>query len=498
MSESPPIAPEEEVLSTLHADGKRRWLYPRLAKGAWLTRRRVVGWGLILLFNLLPWVRMGGHPLVLLDLVERKFHLLGVTFQSGDLPLLALLLVGWFLTIFLATALLGRVWCGWVCPQTVYMEFVYRPLERLCFGRSGTGGKPAEVAVWRRLLLWAAYLAVSLWLAHVFLAYFVGVDRLFGLHGIRDGWVTRSPMGNPGGFCVVFLVTCGMLFDFAFWREQMCTIACPYGRFQSALLDRHSPIVSYDAARGEPRGKPRKEKKAQGQNFPLPVLARLGDCIDCGMCVEVCPTGIDIRKGMQMECLHCTQCMDACDTVMRKWDRPTGLIRYATQAGLAGEVVRRIRPRVILYPLILLVVFSLFGILLSKKTGVGMAVSRAPRTLYVMLPDGRVENSLEMTLVNRTSQARRCDLKLDGPEGLSWEADGLKAGEPPVALAPEEERKLLLRVRIPVAALARRSLVKVSVDDRRGQVQTDTVRLLGPSASVMPAAAPEPATPKKP
>lgn len=495
---SHPSAPEDEVLSTLRADGKRKWLYPRLAQGAWLNRRRVVGWSLILLFNLLPWIRLGGHPVFLLDLVERKFHFFGIAFTPNDTPLLALLLVAWFFGIFLITALLGRVWCGWMCPQTVYLEFIYRPLERLCYGRTGVGGKPATVAFWRKLVLWALYLLVSLWLSNVFLAYFVGVDRLFGLRG-KTGWVTGSPLDNPGGFFAVFLVACGMMFDFAFWREQLCTLACPYGRFQSALLDRFSPIVAYDEARGEPRGKPRKEKKSEAL-VALPVLKGLGDCVDCGMCVAACPTGIDIRKGLQMECLHCTACMDACDTVMRKFDRPEGLIRYATQAGLAGELVRKIRPRVILYPLILGVVCALFGILLARRTGVDMTVDRAPRTSYFITADGLIENSLELRLVNRVSEPRACLLSLEGPEGMTFVLEGTKPGEPPLLLAPVEERKLLVRVRVAPAAMAFKHRVEVKVDDQHGNLLSSVVRLVGPSlaGSAATAKTPVPAAPSTP
>ncbi len=485
MSSSPLLAPEEEVLSTLRADGHRNWLHPKVAVGAWFQKRRVVGWFLIALFNALPWLRMNGKPMVLLDWIGRKFHLFGITFEISDAFLLALLGLIWMLGIFAVTALLGRVWCGWMCPQTIYLEFVYRPLERLCFGRVGVGGKPAHVAACRRLLLWALYAIVSLWLAHVFLAYFVGVDRLLGLRG-HEGWVRRSPLDHPGGFFLIGFVTVAMVFDFAFWREQLCTLACPYGRFQSVLLDRFSPVVAYDALRGEPRGKPRKEKKVA-----LPLLAATapsgGDCVDCGMCLAVCPTGIDIRKGLQMECLHCTQCVDACDKTMDHFGRPRGLIRYATGATLAGEKKRWLRPRVVLYPMAIALFSALFLHNLANKTGVGMYARRAAGTSYRMLADGRVENSFEVEVVNRTEERRVCAVRFDGLAGALWQADGLGEKEPPVVLAPEETRKFYIRVQVPPTVFGHvLPVMDLTLDDGQGRPQSEKMRLLGPS-SVAPA-----------
>ncbi len=485
MASSLPLPPESEVLSTLGADGHRRWLYPRVAVGGWFRKRRIAGWSLIVLFNVLPFLRMNGAPVFFLDWVGRKFHLFGVTFQAADAFLLALLALAWFLGIFLVTAMFGRVWCGWMCPQTIYLEFVYRPLERLCFGRRGVGGKPARVAWWRRGLLWILYGVVSLWLAHVFLAYFVGADSLFGLHGTTP-WLLQSPLKNPGSFFLVVLLTCAMVFDFAFWREQLCTLACPYGRFQSVLLDKLSLVVAYDAGRGEPRGKPVKAKKG---NVALPQLAQTaarGDCVDCGLCVAVCPTGIDIRKGLQMECLHCTQCVDACDGVMKKFGRKPGLIRYATGAEMAGEKTRRVRPRIILYPMAIALVLALFFFNLSGATGVGMEVRTAARTTYRLTPDGRVENVFLMELVNRSAQPKKCILGATGAEGLTWQLDGLPL---PIELAPEAQVKCQLRIQVPRASF-KTTLphVTLSLMDDQNREQVRTLRLSGPFDSNPPSA----------
>ncbi|HEY8747626.1 MAG TPA: cytochrome c oxidase accessory protein CcoG, partial [Tepidisphaeraceae bacterium] len=339
-----PMAPEDHVLSTLERDGSRRWLSPKLARGRFLARRRAVAYALIVIFTVVPYMSVRGKPAILLDVVHRRFTLLGFTFLPTDTLLLALFMVGCILSVFLATALLGRVWCGWACPQTVYMEFVFRPIERLFMGRSGVGGKGrGDVAMWRTAALYLTYLLISFYLAHTFLAYFVGVEAL-------RHWVRGSPSDHLSAFLIVAVVTALMLFNFGFFREQMCIIACPYGRLQSVLLDRFSLIISYDQIRGEPRGAMRKTT--------LPVLDQRGDCVDCEMCVAVCPTGIDIRKGLQIECIACAQCIDACDSVMKKVGRKPGLIRYSSQAAMAGDKRSALRPRVIIYPAILLIILT--------------------------------------------------------------------------------------------------------------------------------------------
>ena len=237
------------ILSTLDQSGRRVWLRPRLSPGRFLTARRLLACFLIVLFFALPWLTLHGHPTVLLDIIHRRFYILGYTFLPTDTILLAILLLIIFVAIFLFTALLGRLWCGWVCPQTIYMEFLYRPLERLFEGTAGHGGSPrAALAGWRKPAFFLAALLVTALPAHTFLAYFVGVDDL-------RRWITGSPLQHPTAFLVMLATTVLMFFDFYWFREQMCLIACPYGRFQSVLLDKWSLIVSYDKRRGEPRTK---------------------------------------------------------------------------------------------------------------------------------------------------------------------------------------------------------------------------------------------------
>jgi cytochrome c oxidase accessory protein FixG len=466
------LKPEGRVLSTLEADGSRRWLYPRLAKGLFLNRRKMVGWGLILLFAVLPFIEINNKPAVLIDILNRRFTFFGVTFLPTDTVLLALLLLTVILSVFAITALFGRVWCGWGCPQTVYLEFVYRPVERFFLGKSGIGGKPAKnIPAWKYVLLYAAYLLISLYVANVFLAYFVGVNEL-------SQWITQSPFAHPTPFIIVALVTAAMMFDFSFFREQTCIIACPYGRFQSVLLDKQSTIIGYDIARGEPRMSPGKARSLALKLAPAPT--KTGDCIDCGYCSAVCPTGIDIRDGLQIECIGCAQCIDACDAIMEKAGRPKGLVRYASAASLAGEERKVIRPRVVIYFTAVGLLLSLLGMLIMTRPAADVTFMRnnlgAP---FITLPDGRVQNTMRLRLVNRTDDRHHYKLTVVSPAGIE-----LLPNDDFISLDSTEAKTLPVHVRAPPELFHAGHLdATVSVADSAGHVITRTFRILGPLGS---------------
>ncbi len=400
MSEHTILEAPERVLSTLNKDGSRRWLRPRLSKGPFYHQRFWVAWALILLFTLVPILRMNGKPLMLFDLAAREFTLFGSTFHATDTLLLMLLMVGILLSVFLVTALLGRVWCGWACPQTVYMEYLFRPIERLIEGdhlsqhemdQSGAMGG-------RRLLKQAIFIIVSAFLANTFLAYWVGWDTLLT-------WITGSPLEHWGGFLVMAITTVLMFADFAWFREQTCIVACPYGRFQSVLLDKHSLIVAYDARRGEPRAKLRKEDTPRAG----------GACVDCNHCVVVCPTGIDIREGLQMECIHCTQCIDACDSIMERIGQPKGLIRYGSQHEMASGERRFLRPRVLLYPLAILLIFGLLVYNLARREDSVVTILRGLGTPYSEMAGGEVGNTIRIKVDNQRGVDRAYWIRLVEP-----------------------------------------------------------------------------------
>ena len=450
------------VLPTLNQDGSRRWIRPKPSFGRHYANRRVVAYALMFVFFIIPYIRVGGKPLVLLDLPRRQFTIGGTTFLPTDTLLLMLLMASILITIFLLTAILGRVWCGWACPQTVYMEFVFRPIERLFEGgRSGSVALDAKHIRGqlspRRLAKYATYFVLALFLAHTFLAYFVGIDQL-------KVWVTRSPVNHPTSFAIMALTTGAIMFDFTFFREQTCMVACPYGRWQSALLDKQSLIVAYDAKRGEPR--------ARGKVRP----ANAGDCIDCGACTLTCPTGIDIRDGLQMECVHCTQCADACDAIMEKIGKPKGLIRYSSIAALAGEKPKRLRPRVVLYPVALAVTFGGFLVALATKSPADITILRGLGEPYVIEADGRVANQIRVKIANRTAEPRSYTIGVDDI------GDGkLVAPENPLAVAPGRTESAALFVMLPQAAFhdgERR--VTFTVTDGAGYRKAIPYRLVGP------------------
>ena len=397
--------PVRERVTTIGDKGRRFWIYPAPFKGLWLKRRRVAAYLLIAIFFVAPWIKINGSQAILMDLTERKFALMGWVFWPQDTLIFWFVMVGTVLAIFLITALWGRLWCGWACPQTVFLEHVFRRIETWIEG-DANARRRLDKSRWtltkirKKGLKYFVFLLISSHFANTVLCYFVGTDRVLHMTFQRPG-------ENWGWF--VFMGFFNFLFflDFTWFREQFCLIACPYGRFQSALLDEDSMIVAYDPNRGEPRTGFRK-----GQD-----RSKVGDCIDCNRCVAVCPTGIDIRHGLQMECINCTACIDACDAIMDKTNQPKGLIRYTSIADLDGRKRRLVRPRVIAYAALLTVVWSIGAFLLTHQSPLKIQLLR-PRGDSFTISDNTstVSNHFLAKATNQSSETWELVPKV--PEGF--------------------------------------------------------------------------------
>ena len=457
--------PTRDSVTTIRSDGSRPFLFPADPHGRFTRARRLSAFGLIALYLSLTWIQINGYPAVFLDVAERRFHLFGITLAAQDLWLLFFLITGLGFSLFFITALLGRVWCGWACPQTVFLDHVYRRIERWIDGdaikRRALAMAPLSASkVAKRILKHGLYVLVSAVITHLLLAYFVSIPEVWSM-------MRAAPVEHWSAFAFIVVATAALYFNFAWFREQLCIVICPYGRIQSALIDDHSLVVGYDAKRGEPRGKA--------------GTPDAGACVACNRCVQVCPTGIDIRHGLQMECIGCTACIDACEDVMTRLGRPRGLIRYDSQAGFQGAKTRWIRPRTILYFGLLLLGAAVATKALTTVKPASASVTRMTGAPYVV-DETSVRNQFLVRIVNKRNVPARFSVRLeDVPAHLR------QVGfERVVEVAPLAELVQPLVLQQPRAEYSGAFDFAVKVEDAAGKFAVERkVEFVGPDARLL-------------
>jgi len=459
--------PSVDEVTTINRDGSRYFLHPSDVSGQFTLARRVFALLLISLYVLLPWIPINGFPAVFLDVEQRSFHLFGLTFAAQDLWLGFFVISGLGFSLFYVTALFGRLWCGWACPYTVFLEHVYRRIERWVDGDAAARRRldaapmdPGKAA--RRVFKHGLYFVVSFLIAHVFLSYFVSLPRLWQMMAQRPG-------DHLLAFGIVMFLTLALYGAFAWFREQFCIIMCPYGRIQSALTDDDTLTIGYDAKRGEPRGKAGTEGA--------------GDCINCLRCVQVCPTGIDIRNGLQLECVGCANCVDACDAIMTHLDRPRGLVRYASMNNLAGKPTRWLRPRIFLYTALLAVGLGVMLFSLTKLRPFQTGFVRLPGPSYYVDPvKMAVRNQFQVRLINKRMIPQTFRITLEGAPAAAT----LTGPETDFQLGPQEERLVAAIVEIPRASYqGRQPLVLRITSEPGGHVVRKKFEFTGPDPRLL-------------
>jgi len=459
---------DPERLATTDEHGNRVYLYPEDVKGIWQQRRKIFYWFLILLYLILPWFYINGKPALMIDIVKHEFTLLGYTLY-GVQPILFFLLVasGLFFIAFM-TSLFGRIWCGWACPQTVFIQSIFMKVEALIEGKARQR-RELDKAPWsfnkifRRSLKWFVFTIISLHIAHTLVGYFVGPRELLKI-------TMSSPTENWGVFVATMIMTTIFLLDFGWFREQFCIIACPYGRMQSVVMDENSLVIAYDVKRGEPR---RGSEGVQRSDE--------GDCINCYNCVKVCPTGIDIRRGTQLECIACTQCIDACDDIMTKLKKPTGLISYKSENELKGKPRKVITARSGVYVAISIALVSLFIFFFNASTKLSLVFLRSQNPYQVIEAGQTVVNHFTLKISHQGAEKFKVSFKVQDPE-LDKQIEIVTPVKPTVVDMPEKKFVIFFKFDPKILVHGTRKAVIDVIDLETKQIITSKeVVLVGPT-----------------
>jgi cytochrome c oxidase accessory protein FixG len=412
----PPFDPAgsfRDSVATISKEGKRNWIYPKKPSGRFYNKRTIVSGIFLALLFAGPFLKVNGHPLMLFNVLERKFIIFGIAFWPQDFHLFVLAMLTFIVFIILFTALFGRLFCGWACPQTIFMEMVFRKIEYLIEGdymqqKALNAEAPNPRKLRKKLLKNSIFFLISFIIANTFLAYLIGIDEL-------EAMITEGPSQNMGSLISLVIFTAVFYGVYTKFREQACIVVCPYGRLQGVLLDKNSVVIAYDYNRGEPRGKLHKGE-----------VRTNGDCIDCHQCVQVCPTGIDIRNGTQMECVNCTACIDACDAIMDKIEKPRGLVRYTSEEAIKTGVKFKVTTRIIGYSIVLTILLGVLITLLAIRTDVEATILRTPGMLFQKQENNKVSNLYNIKVVNKTFKDMPIEIRILEPAGeIKWVGNGI-------------------------------------------------------------------------
>jgi cytochrome c oxidase accessory protein FixG len=397
-----------DSISTVDKEGKRVWVYPKKPNGRYYNFRKWLSYGLLAFLFSAPFVHINGNPIMLLNIFERKFVIMGIPFLPQDFHLFVLAMIAFIVFIILFTVVYGRLFCGYICPQTIFMEMVFRRIEYWIEG-DATQQRKLDKQPWNKEKIikktgkQILFFSIAFLIANTFMAYLVGREQWFEI-------VTQPPSEHLIGFIGLVFFSFAFYGVFSVVREQVCTTICPYGRLQGVLLDKDSMVIAYDHVRGEPRGKLEKDVPEE--------LRKHGDCIDCNLCVQVCPTAIDIRNGTQLECVNCTACIDACDEVMDKIDKPRGLIRYASFNNIENKTSFTFTNRIIAYSVVLVFLIGVFTFALLGRSEIETTILRTPGTLFQETQEGNIVNIYNIQLANKTTNELTFELRLEeGAQG---------------------------------------------------------------------------------
>ncbi|MGL5275871.1 cytochrome c oxidase accessory protein FixG [Myroides marinus] len=463
-----------DSIGTIDKDGKRAWIYPKKPSGPFYNKRKIVSYVLILFLFAAPFIKVNGNQFLLFNVIDRKFNILGFPFWPQDFYLVVISLIIGVVFVTLFTVSFGRIFCGWICPQTIFMEMVFRRIEYWIDGDRGAQVR-LDKQPWnsekirKRLLKWFIFFVISFSIANVFLAYIIGSDVVIQM--MKDG-----PADHMGRFVGLIIFTAAFYFIFTWFREQVCVIACPYGRLQGVLLDNKSIIVAYDHVRGEAENGRAKFKKGIDR-----AAEGIGDCIDCKQCVNVCPTGIDIRNGTQLECVNCTACIDECDHMMDSVGLPRGLIRYASESEISEGTKFKFSLRQKGYTAVLCILVTILVGLLFLRTDIEATVLRVAGQTYSHITvnnEENIRNVYTFKVVNKTMKDfDNVTFKLSSPEGGVITV----VGKPIIKVIKEGYAEGTMFIDVPQFVLeSHRTKVKIEVYEGDRLIQTTSTNFLGP------------------